>query len=119
MTDRSDWDAIKHCISISDGVSFSDYVTVGDTTAVYEVPTDCDIVTPMSAHAVMDDSDDETQTCSCELESEWLVVTAQKDMGAFKIITDAQGLYEKVDTNVFCVEKHLQRQLSGSTKKET
>lgn len=38
MTDRSDWDAINHCISISDGVKFNDYVTVGDTTAVYEAP---------------------------------------------------------------------------------
>jgi hypothetical protein len=40
------------------------------------------------------------------------VVTAQKAVGAFMIITqyyDANGLYEKVDINVFCVEKHLQR----------
>jgi hypothetical protein len=36
MTDRSDWDAINAGISISDGVIFNDYVTVGDTTAVYE-----------------------------------------------------------------------------------
>jgi len=32
---------------------------------------------------------------------------------------DAHGLYEKVDINMFCVEKHLQRRLAGSTKKET
>jgi hypothetical protein len=38
MTDRSDWDATNHCISISDGVKFNDNVTVGDTTAVYEAP---------------------------------------------------------------------------------
>jgi hypothetical protein len=36
MTDRSDWDVINHCISISDGVEFNDYVTLGGTTAVYE-----------------------------------------------------------------------------------
>jgi len=38
MTDRSDWDAITHGISISNGVKFNDYVTVGDTTAIYEAP---------------------------------------------------------------------------------
>jgi hypothetical protein len=38
MTDKSDWDAINHFIFISDGVKFNDYVTVGDTTAVYEAP---------------------------------------------------------------------------------
>ena len=31
---------------------------------------DHDIFAPMSALAVMDDSDDETETCACELESE-------------------------------------------------
>jgi hypothetical protein len=31
---------------------------------------DHDIFAPMSAHAVMDGSDDETETCACELESE-------------------------------------------------
>jgi len=31
---------------------------------------DHDIFAPMSAHAVMDDSDDETETYACELESE-------------------------------------------------
>jgi len=50
------------------------------------------------------------------------LVTAQRGVGAFLIITqycDAHCLYEKVDINVVCVEKHLQRQLSGSMKKET
>jgi hypothetical protein len=87
------------------------------------LPTDHEIFAPMSDHAVMDDSDDETETCACELESECPpVVTAQKAVGAFMIITqysDAHGLYEKVDINVFCVEKHLQRRLAGSMKKET
>jgi hypothetical protein len=31
---------------------------------------DHDIFAPMSAPAVMDDSDDEIETCACELESE-------------------------------------------------
>lgn len=97
VTDRSDWNEIKHCISISNGVNFNDYVTVGDTTVVYEVPTDHDIVAPMSGHAVMDDSNDETETCLCELENEYPVVTPQKAVGAFKIIAkynDAHGFYE-------------------------
>jgi hypothetical protein len=38
MNDRSDWYAINHCVSISDGVKYNGYVTVGDTTAVYEPP---------------------------------------------------------------------------------
>lgn len=64
---------------------------------VYEVHTDCDIVAPMSAHVVMDDSDDETETCLCELENECPVVTPQKAVGAFRIITkynDAHRFYE-------------------------
>jgi hypothetical protein len=50
------------------------------------------------------------------------VVTAQIAVRASTIITqycDAHGLYEKVDINVFCVEKHFQRQVAGSMKKET
>jgi hypothetical protein len=97
VTDRSDWDAIKHSISISNGVNFNDYVTVGNTTVVYEGPTDHDIVAPMSARVVMDDSNDETGTCLCELENEYPVVTPQKAVGAFRIITkynDAHHFYE-------------------------
>jgi len=34
------------------------------------LPVDHDIFAAVSAHAVMDDSNDETETCACELESE-------------------------------------------------
>jgi hypothetical protein len=41
----------------------------------------------MSVHAVIDDSDDETEIGTCELESECPIVTAKKALRAFKIVT--------------------------------
>jgi hypothetical protein len=61
-----------------------DNISVVDNTAIYEVPTDRDIVAPISGHAVMDDSDDETETCTCELESECPVVTAEEALESFQ-----------------------------------
>jgi hypothetical protein len=73
----------------------------------------------MSGHAVTDDSDDETEIATCELECEGHIVTVKEALRALKTDTqyyDAHGSDETLDVNLFSVEKVPQRRLSSSTK---
>jgi hypothetical protein len=49
-----------------DTVNFYDSISVVDNTAVAEAPTHCDVIAAICGHAVMDKSDDETKTSTCE-----------------------------------------------------
>jgi hypothetical protein len=44
------------------------------------LPIHHDIFAPMSAHAVMDDSNDEAETCACGLESEYLQLSQHRKL---------------------------------------
>lgn len=46
-------------------IRLNNYVYVGDNTAVSESPTDGDIVAAMTDHAVMGNSDNETEVGTC------------------------------------------------------
>lgn len=61
-SDKSDRDALKHCISNPDGVNLHDYISNDDNTAVFEVPTDRNVFAARCGHAIMDDRDDETKS---------------------------------------------------------
>jgi hypothetical protein len=86
-SDKNYLDALTHCISISDGVNFHDYMFTDDNAAVSEVPSDRDIVAAVSDHAVTDDSDDEREIGACELESERQIVTTKDTVRSFKVST--------------------------------
>lgn len=58
-------------------------------TTVSEVPPDRDIIVSMSSHALMDDSDDETEISTCQLENEHPIVTAKEAVRAIKILISA------------------------------
>jgi hypothetical protein len=101
-SDKNNWDALKRCISVPDGVTFHDYVSIDDNAAVSEVPSDRDIVAAVSGRAVTDDSDDEREIGACELESERQIVTTKEALSAFKVIIqyyDAHGAYDNLDIN--------------------
>jgi hypothetical protein len=66
-SDRSNWDAIRHLISIPGGLNYTGYASI-DNTAVSDVPTNCGIVTAMSCLALKDDSTNETKTGVCDFE---------------------------------------------------
>jgi hypothetical protein len=85
VTDKSDWDALKRCISSPDVVEFNDSVSV-DNTDVSEVPTNRDIITAVSGHTVTVESNDETKIGTCEVESEFPIVVTKEALTAFKIV---------------------------------
>jgi hypothetical protein len=55
-----------------------DQTSTGDNIGVSEVPTNCDIVAAMCRHAIMDDSNDETEISTCEVEREQQIVTTKE-----------------------------------------
>jgi hypothetical protein len=121
-TDKNDWDALTHCISIPDGVNFHDCVSIDDNATVSEVPSDRDIVAAMSDCAVTDDIDDEREIGACELESERQIVTPKDALRAFKVSTqyyDAHGADDNLDVKLYCIEKDFQRQFSNAKKQQT
>jgi hypothetical protein len=104
-SDKSDWEALTRCISIPDGVSFHDYVSIDDNAASAEVPSGRDIVAAVCDHAITDDSDDEREISACELESERQIVTTKDALRAFKVITqyyDAHGADDNLDVKLYC-----------------
>jgi hypothetical protein len=92
-SNKNDWDALTRCISVPAGVNFHDYVSVDNNAAVSEVPSDGDIVAAVSDRAISDDSDDEREIGSCELESERQIVTTKDALRAFKISTQYYAVY--------------------------
>jgi hypothetical protein len=111
-SDKNDWEALTHCISITNGVNFHDYVSIDDNAAVSEVPSDHEIFAAASDCAITDDSDDEREIGACELESESQILTTKDALRAFKVITqyyDAHGADDNLDIKLYCIEKDLQR----------
>jgi hypothetical protein len=94
--DKSDWDALTHCMSIPDAVDFNDYVPTDDNAAVSEVPSDRDVV------------------ANAQLWQERTLWELSRSLPSITMHSSDDNL----DSNVFCIEKHLQRRLS-SAKKQT
>lgn len=63
-----------------------DQISTGDNIGFSEVPTNCDIVTAMCRYAVTDDSNDETEISTCEVETEQLIVTTKEARTVYKIM---------------------------------
>jgi hypothetical protein len=118
-SDKNDWDALTCCISIPDGVTFHDYVSIDDNAAVSEVPSCSGIVAALPDRTITDDSDDECKIGACELESKHQIVTTKDALRAFKVITqyyDAHGADDNLDIKLYCIDKDLQMQLSNAKK---
>jgi hypothetical protein len=89
----TDWSAPTGCISNPDSVDFND-----------------DIFAAMSGHAVVVDSNDETNKGTCDVESECQIVTTKEGLRALKIVTqyyDTRGSDYELQFNLFPVEEGM------------
>jgi hypothetical protein len=88
-----------------------------DNAGVSEVPSDRDIVAAVCDRAVTDDSYDEHEIGACDIQSERQIVTTKDAVRAFKVImqySDAHGADDKLDIEIFYIEKDHQRRLSNA-----
>lgn len=91
--DKSDWGALTGCISNPDSVDFN-----------------VDLFAAMSGHAVVVDSNDETNKGTCDVKSECQIVTTKEGLRALKIVTqyyDTRGSDYELQVNLFPVEEDM------------
>lgn len=96
ISEKSHWDALKHCVSSPDKVAFCDSVSFDENTEVSEVPTCRDLVAAVFGNAVMVDKD-ETEVRTCELERESQVVIVKQAVRALLSTVTHLVLRKKCD----------------------
>jgi hypothetical protein len=109
----------QRCNSFPDGANVNGFSSV-DTTAVYKIPADRDIVAALSGRAVMEGNKDETQIGIRKAEIERPIIAEQESLRAcdiFRQYYDKHDSDKILDTNLLFKKKKIwQTRLSRSDK---